>query len=26
VTRALQSGGVQRVDVLSFARVVTGRT
>lgn len=26
VTRALRSGGVERVDVLSFARVVTGRT
>jgi predicted amidophosphoribosyltransferase len=24
VTRALKSGGVERVDVVSFARVVTG--
>ena len=26
VTRALKSGGVERIDALSFARVVTGRT
>lgn len=26
VTRALKSGGAERIDVLSFARVVTGRT
>jgi ComF family protein len=26
VTRALKSGGVERVDVLSFARVVTGKS
>lgn len=26
VTRALRSGGVERIDVLSFARVVTGRS
>jgi predicted amidophosphoribosyltransferase len=25
VTRALRAGGVQQVDVISFARVVTGK-